>query len=128
MRGTAADPHSSCDMMHRFGDLNSSETIRIGRDVWSQAGDHSDGATAQQFDITEDDMTKAVKAAQSSRRLERSFADTAAADIKKDREAAIATRKQATKEDVTDWLNATLTLKAYSLLLTALKLTNISCK
>ena len=103
---------SQRDDLELMGDshhMNSSEAVKLGRDIWSQTCVASGSATQPNFHFDEERVKTALQSAKDSRSKENKFAAQTTANSRAERESAVAQRKQATKEDVQEWL---VTLKA----------------
>ena len=85
--------------------INSTEAVTIGREVWSKCID-SETTTQPHFIFGEENVKKSLLAAQQSRRKETKFGARSADTGRAEREAAVSNRKQATREDVQEWLDA----------------------
>ena len=95
------------DSLDSVGDshhVNSTEAVRLGRDIWSQSFFHSTKATLPEFTFKDEKIQLAIQSAKESRSRETKFASNATAQTRTTREAAVKNRKQATKEEVMDWL------------------------
>jgi hypothetical protein len=78
--------------------------VRLGRDIWSQLFFHSTKTALPEFTFKDEKIQLAIKSAKESRSKENKFASNATAQTRTAREAAVNNRKQATKEEVIDWL------------------------
>jgi len=85
--------------------MNSSAAVELGRDIWCNTF-QSDGATQPNFSLERDEVKASLKAAQRSRSNEDKFASKCNAQSREEREALLSQRKQATQEDVSEWLEA----------------------
>ena len=96
-----------CEDPEVIGDghhMNSSEAVGLGRDVWSGLGEAEGEKTQPIFAFDEDNVKKSLKSATSSRNMENKFAARSGVETRDEREAALSQRRQATKEDVSEWL------------------------
>ena len=92
------------DLMGDSHHMNSSEAVSLGRDIWSKTDPEAGDFTLPKFSFDEEKVKASLQSAKSSRSKENKFAARTTAQTRAEREAAVATRKQATKEDVQEWL------------------------
>jgi hypothetical protein len=86
--------------------MNSSEAVRLGRDIWSQRCVETGGTTQPKFHLDEEKVKASLQSAKDSRSKEHKFAAQTTANTRAEREAAVAHRKQAAREDVQEWVAA----------------------
>ncbi len=94
------------DIMGDGHHMNSSEAVGLGRDIWSKTGAASASTTQPTYSFDEEKVQLSLQSAKSSRSKENKFAARTGAQTRTEREAALSQRKQATKEDVQEWLDA----------------------
>ena len=95
------------DDLELLGDshhMNSSEAVRLGRDVWAHTCGEEGSSTQPHFHIDEDKVKAALQSAKDSRSKEKKFSAQTGANTRGEREAVVAQRAQATREDVQEWL------------------------
>ena len=92
------------DLMGDSHHMNSSEAVRLGRDIWSQTNSEKGDFTLPNFSFDEEKVKASLQSAKNSRSKENKFAAQSTAQTRAVREEAVATRKQASKEDVQEWL------------------------
>ena len=85
--------------------MNSSEAIELGRNIWHVDMNFTESVKQSKYTFDEKKVEASVKAAASSKSKEEKFADKKHAHTRAEREAAVANRVQATKEDVQEWLD-----------------------
>ena len=86
--------------------MNSTEAMSLGREVWAHTGLEAGSSTQPHFHLDEAKVKEALQSAKESRSKEKKFAAQVGANTRADREAVVARRAQATREDVQEWLEA----------------------
>ena len=102
--GGKASRGDDLDLMGDSHHMNSSEAVRLGRDIWSRTYPEAGDATLPKFSFDEEKVKASLQSAKNSRSKENKFAARTTAQTRAEREAAVAARKQATREDVQEWL------------------------
>ena len=104
--GGKATKNNDLDVMGDGHHMNSSEAVELGRDIWSKEGCTSGDTTQPIYRFDEAEVKKSLQNAKTSRNKENKFVAHFSAETRTEREAVLSNRKQATKEDVKEWLEA----------------------
>ena len=104
--GGKATKNNDLDVMGDGHHMNSSEAVELGRDIWWKEGCTSGDTTQPTYSFDEAEVKKSLQNAKTSRNKENKFVTHFSAETRTEREAVMSKRKQATKEDVTEWLDA----------------------
>ena len=94
------------DLMGDSHHMNSSEAVSLGRDIWSMTDPEAGDFSLPKVCFDEEKVKASLQSARDSRCKETKFAAHSTAQSRAEREAAVADRQQATREDVQEWLNS----------------------
>ena len=83
---------------------NSSAAIELGKDVWCKADRVLQAPKQKGYTFDDSEVQKSLAAARKSRSKEESLAARSRGELREERDAKLISRKQATQEDVKEWL------------------------